>query len=233
MNAAGASVIAWADARDGLHGEIYAQRFDASGAPVGANIKVSAGEGELDARPEVAILDNGRFMIAWTDSSAGRYFARARTFDAAGNPEGGTFLLAPNALHSGEPAVVADGNGFAYIYITAGASGAYEIGSNKAASLTSAEEPALPDAETLSLTDVYPNPFRESVQVAWRSSVTGRVSVRVYDVLGREVVRLQNDMQIPGTRSVTIDGADLAPGVYFVEIRQGDARSVRKVVRAE
>ncbi|HEX7070925.1 MAG TPA: T9SS type A sorting domain-containing protein [Rhodothermales bacterium] len=232
MNAAGASVIAWADARDGLHGEIYAQRFDAAGSPIGANIKVSAGEGELDARPEVALLDNGRFMVVWTDSSSGRYFARGRTFDAAGNPEGGTFLLAPNAVHSGQPAVVADGNGFAYIYISAGADEEYQIGSNKISSLTAAEDPALPDAERLAITALYPNPFVGTAHVAWRAAESGTAVVRVFDLLGREVRRLVDHVTLPGTRTFTIDGNDLAPGVYFLEIRQGDERSVRKLVRA-
>src|SRR5690606_8842880 len=109
---------AWADARDGAHGEIYAQRFDANGSRVGGNLKVSAGQGVIDMRPEVAILESGRFMVVWTDSLSGRYTARGRTFDAAGAPEGPPIDLAPGAAQSGQPAVAADGNTFAYVYLS-------------------------------------------------------------------------------------------------------------------
>ena len=228
MNSSGASVIAWADARDGIHGEIYAQRFSAAGQPTGGNLKVSTGQGAIDARPEVAILENGRFMIAWTDSSAGRYTARARTFDASGSPEGAPVSLAPAAVHSGQPSVAPDGNDFAFIYLSAGANGVGEIGSNKA-TLTSAEE-ASPLRSMLVL-DAYPNPFSGDARVTWRLTDAGHVTVRVFDVLGREIDRLADAVQLPGEHSALIDGGRLAPGVYFVELVQGTARSVQKLVR--
>jgi hypothetical protein len=76
MDAAGNSVVAWADTRTTLDGEIFAQRFDASGQPVGGNIQVSTGLGEIYGSPEVAMLPDGRFMVAWFDSAAVGFSAR-------------------------------------------------------------------------------------------------------------------------------------------------------------
>ncbi len=233
MNGAGQSVIVWADARDGAHGEIYAQRFGPSGEPTGGNIRVSEGQGEIvDLRPEVAILENGRFMVAWTDSSAGRYFARGRIFDAEGNPEGAPFELAPDAFHSGQASVAPDGDNFAYVYLTAGESGPPEIGSNKAL-LTDVEQPELPEATTLRIESLYPNPFRESATIRWNSPEPGRVTVRVYDVLGRVVARPLNAVEAAGRHEITLSGVDLAPGVYFVEVMHGAGRAVGKLIQAE
>ena len=57
------------------------------------------------------------------------------------------------------------------------------------------------------------------------------VRLNVYDLLGREVDRLVNDVRFPGTYSVTFDAQDLSDGVYFYELQVGDAfREVKKMV---
>lgn len=230
INAAGASVVAWADARDGLQGEIYAQRFDAGGQPVGANIKVSGGEGTLDTRPEVAILQNGRFMIAWTDSSAAGYRARARTFDAAGVAEGGTFELAPG-LESGNVSVVADGDNFAHVYLTSDGEST-ELGSNKAVAFA-ANTSLQPRAdEMLSIDAAFPNPFSNFTVVNYELSSAGRVQARVIDVLGREVMWLADRQEARGRHHLRIDGRALVPGLYFVELRVGRAPRTLTIVVA-
>lgn len=233
MNASGESVVVWADARDGAHGEIYAQRFGADGARIGGNVRASEGQGIVsDDRPEVAILEDGRFMVVWADSAGGRYTARARSFDASGAPIGASVELAPGSLQSGQPSIVADGSDFAYLYLSAGESGIPEIGSN-IASLTDVDRPGLPDEAGIRELSLYPNPFRESSRVTWESGGPGHVSVRVFDVMGREVARPVDEFRASGSHAVDISGVDLAPGVYFVEVRQGDFRSVGKVVRVE
>ena len=67
MDAAGNSVVAWGDTRTSPDGEVYAQRFDANGQPIGGNFQVSTGQGEVYDRPEIAMLPDGRFMVAWFD----------------------------------------------------------------------------------------------------------------------------------------------------------------------
>ena len=231
MNSAGQSVVVWADARDGDQGEIYAQRFDATGNQVGANIKVSQGQGIIDSRPEVAMLENGRSMVVWTDSLNGRYTARARVLDLSGTPEGDAFELAPGAAQSGQPAVAADGNGFAYIYLSAGSTGATEIGSNKTTSLTSVEEGSSePDTPVRSI-EVFPNPFTDDAAVRWHLAKPGNVTVRLFDVLGREVAVLADATYTAGQHEVRLSGHALPPGIYVVEIRQQESRTARTIVR--
>lgn len=61
----------------------------------------------------------------------------------------------------------------------------------------------------------YPNPFNLTTAINYRLSNSGFVSLKVYDMLGREVATLVNERQKAGTHAVTFDGERLASGVYF------------------
>ena len=53
---------------------------------------------------------------------------------------------------------------------------------------------------------------------------------KVYDVLGREVATLANEVKEPGTYTVQFDGSNLASGVYLYRIQAGDFVQTRKLV---
>lgn len=73
MNPAGNSVVVWVDSRLGISGEIFGQRYNASGQAVGNNFQISTGQGAIPIfyRPEVAMRDDGSFMVVWTDTIPG------------------------------------------------------------------------------------------------------------------------------------------------------------------
>jgi hypothetical protein len=58
----------------------------------------------------------------------------------------------------------------------------------------------------------------------------GRTSLRVYDLIGREVATLADDLFEAGTHSVRFNGADLATGVYICELRAGGYVASRKIL---
>jgi hypothetical protein len=96
-DSAGNFVIAWADQRNGSDGwDVYCQRFDESGNPLGLNCKVNEGKNKLSvssADPvSIAMNSTGQYVIAWVDfqqygsnQKQGVYF---RIFDVVGNPVG-------------------------------------------------------------------------------------------------------------------------------------------------
>ena len=61
----------------------------------------------------------------------------------------------------------------------------------------------------------YPNPFNPTTNIGFRIVDFGFVSLKVYDVLGREVAVLVNGYKRPGSHEVQFDGSRLASGVYF------------------
>jgi hypothetical protein len=61
----------------------------------------------------------------------------------------------------------------------------------------------------------YPNPFNPTTTINYQLQVASRVSLKIYDVLGREIVTLVDGMKEPGTYNATFDGSRLASGMYF------------------
>jgi hypothetical protein len=97
-----------------------------------------------------------------------------------------------------------------------------------------AESPAEP--MTVSLPSHYmlyqncPNPFNPSTQIAYNIARAGHASLRIFDVMGREVSTLVNQMQSAGVYSVVFDGSNLVSGVYFCRLQAGDFSATRKMV---
>ncbi len=70
----------------------------------------------------------------------------------------------------------------------------------------------------VALAGAYPNPFSRSATVGFALPEAGRVRLAVYDVLGREVVRLVDGEVEAGRHEALLDGASLPAGVYLVRL---------------
>ncbi|RPH95947.1 T9SS C-terminal target domain-containing protein [candidate division KSB1 bacterium] len=76
----------------------------------------------------------------------------------------------------------------------------------------------------------YPNPFNSTTQIVFTLPITQRVSLRVYNVLGREVAELMNEMRTAGEHRVRFDGSGLSSGVYFCRMEAGTEMRTQKIV---
>ena len=80
----------------------------------------------------------------------------------------------------------------------------------------------------------FPNPFNPSTRISYSVSERGRVQLRVFDVLGRNVATLVDAMQSPGTYEAQWDLANgslpIASGVYFYRLEQGTRSRSQKMV---
>jgi hypothetical protein len=76
----------------------------------------------------------------------------------------------------------------------------------------------------------YPNPFNPNTRIAYTIQSRGMVQLKVYDVLGREVAVLVNDIQNAGRYEVTFSGAALPSGMYFYKLITGKGSFSRKMV---
>jgi hypothetical protein len=92
---------------------------------------------------------------------------------------------------------------------------------------------------TFALMQNYPNPFNPATKITFVVGTYGQTSLRVYDLLGREVATLVNELKSPGEYTVTwdgksSDGRQVSSGVYFYRlVVDGDQHSfstVRKMV---
>ncbi|MEO0142748.1 MAG: T9SS type A sorting domain-containing protein [candidate division WOR-3 bacterium] len=87
--------------------------------------------------------------------------------------------------------------------------------------------------------EVWPNPFRNYCVIQYALSskhyAPGEVvSVKMYDVLGKEVMSLrQRDKETEGRGEIRIETKGLPPGVYFVQVESGSISEIKKTVKIE
>jgi hypothetical protein len=67
----------------------------------------------------------------------------------------------------------------------------------------------------------YPNPFNASTRISYELAEASQVTVRVYDLLGREVSVLVNEAQSSGSHATTFDGEGFASGIYLYRLQAG------------
>ena len=89
--------------------------------------------------------------------------------------------------------------------------------------------------ESLSITDYklnqnYPNPFNPSTTISFSIPVQGNVSLKIYDVLGKEVVTLVDEMKSAGSYQITFDATQLASGMYFYRLDTKNFSEVKKMI---
>jgi len=81
-----------------------------------------------------------------------------------------------------------------------------------------------------SLSQNYPNPFNPVTTIKYALPSDVKVVVKIYDILGREVKVLVNELQKAGYYDAKFDGSNFASGVYFYRIEAGDFVLAKKMV---
>jgi hypothetical protein len=84
--------------------------------------------------------------------------------------------------------------------------------------------------EEFALRQNYPNPFNPTTTIQFTIVNRQLTTVKVYDILGREVATLVNEVRDPGLHGVTFDATGLASGAYFYRIVAGDNVAVKKML---
>ncbi len=79
------------------------------------------------------------------------------------------------------------------------------------------------------LKDNYPNPFNPTTFIEYRIAGTGLVSLKVYDILGKEVCTLVNEQKAPGEYRVRFDAGPLASGIYLYVLKAGGNLITKKM----
>jgi hypothetical protein len=73
----------------------------------------------------------------------------------------------------------------------------------------------------------YPNPFNPSTNIRYQITNNSFVSLKIYDILGKEVASLLNEKQSPGTHEVKFDGTNLSSGIYFYKLVAGNFSEIK------
>ena len=95
---------------------------------------------------------------------------------------------------------------------------------------TSVHDEFLETPKEFSLSQNYPNPFNPTTKISWQSSRGGWQTLRIYDVLGKEITTLVDEYKPAGSYDVEFDSNNLTSGVYFYHLKAGSFMETKKMI---
>jgi hypothetical protein len=104
----------------------------------------------------------------------------------------------------------------------------FELGAYE--SLTTSAEPTLEVPRNFLLEQNFPNPFNPSTEIGYQLNTTAEVQLIVYDILGKEITVLVNQVQRAGRHSVTFNANNLASGMYYAKLQAEEKVQIRKMM---
>ncbi|MBK7445553.1 MAG: T9SS type A sorting domain-containing protein [Ignavibacteria bacterium] len=72
--------------------------------------------------------------------------------------------------------------------------------------------------KSFNLSQNYPNPFNPSTKIEYELQTSDFVSIKIYDLLGKEIKSYVNKKQTAGKYQIDFDGSGLSGGVYFYSL---------------
>ncbi|MBI1932483.1 MAG: endo-1,4-beta-xylanase [Ignavibacteriales bacterium] len=90
------------------------------------------------------------------------------------------------------------------------------------------EKDPLPNNFTLEQN--YPNPFNPTTEIKFSIGNTSKISLRVYDILGREIQTLIDEIKSPGNYSCTFNAKNISSGIYYYQLTSGNFIDTKKFV---
>ncbi len=191
-----------------------------SDEPAVAGIVIASDCKSVSLRAERQGTGNGRV-----------YTINIRASDASGNI--GTASCKVAVPHDNSPKASAVDDGIAQTLwsncsnLSVGAGQTGDLG-NLESQMTGSNELAFP--LDFRLRDNYPNPFNPSTKIRFEVPALKFVSLKIFDVFGREVATLVDEMRAPGTHEVTWDASALASGMYFYRLSAGAFVQTKKMM---
>lgn len=81
-----------------------------------------------------------------------------------------------------------------------------------------------------SLNQNFPNPFNPETKIQYALPEDNYVTIKIYDVLGKEVITLINEFRSAGRYNVTFNGENFSSGLYYYKIESGNFSQVKKMI---
>ncbi len=80
------------------------------------------------------------------------------------------------------------------------------------------------------LSQNYPNPFNPTTVIKYSIPEDNFVTIKLYDILGKEITTLVNDYKTTGKYKVLLNGSKLSSGIYIYSIQAGDFKEIKKMI---
>ena len=187
----------------------------------GANVFLSTNNGTNWTSVSTGLPKNS--SISSLAATGTNLFAGANGVYLLGN-NGGSWTSVSSGLPSGGVgALVVFGS-----YLFAGKGG--NVFRRPLSDLTSVADRPEAIPSHFELSQNYPNPFNPSTSIKYQIASASHVTLEIFDILGRAVATLVNEVKQPGTYTIRWDASNMASGAYFYRIQAGDFLQTRKLL---
>lgn len=83
---------------------------------------------------------------------------------------------------------------------------------------------------TFELAQNYPNPFNPVTKINYLIKEKVNVELKIFNVLGKEIMSLLNEIKEPGKYSIMFDGSKLSSGLYYYQLKAGEFTETKKMM---
>jgi hypothetical protein len=104
-----------------------------------------------------------------------------------------------------------------------------QIDTNGSFSLSEIKEITVTPPTSYALSQNFPNPFNPVTNIIFRMKEDNQVTIRIFDILGREVATLVDRKMKAGTHTISFNATELPSGIYLYSMDTGDFREVKKM----
>ncbi len=237
----GRFALVWNDTREtqGSFFDIFCQFYNSDGTPSGSNFRVPFGFYEWQRfLPSLCFRKDGNLVIGWGDeyaNGAGEcpFFLRfSPQNQIIGYQHAATYYYPAQMKIYNDIALCGDRIITTWVDYRNGHSDIY-------ASIMSFQNPdsvvngiinpniSLPEN---TLSQNYPNPFNPITKIEYSLPKNSFVTIKIYDIMGREITTLVNETKPSGRYSIEFNGSKLASGIYFYRMQAGYFNSVKKMI---
>ncbi|HWQ81783.1 MAG TPA: T9SS type A sorting domain-containing protein [Ignavibacteria bacterium] len=243
-DSSGSFVAVWQDQRlaSGTMYSTWAQAFNPNGSLNGVNFEADTPFGVDKMKPKVRKRKDGYYIVGWYYFPSDERYRRpqCQRFNNLNQKIGSDFDISRTAIDS--CAKYFEDFAFAGDKIISVWSDTRNGGIQSADVYCNILSFANPDS-TVGVRNIsgvipgeyklyqnYPNPFNPVTTIQYSIPKESRVAIRVYDITGKEVRVLVNEIQKSGYYSVRFDGFELASGIYFYKIHAGNFTQTKRMV---
>ena len=114
-----------------------------------------------------------------------------------------------------------------YLFVTTQSGGVFR---KALANITGINEAVANTPHFFNLFQNYPNPFNPTTVIHYQVPVSSHVTLKVYDVIGKEVATLVDDEKLSGSYIINFEDPRLASGIYFYTIKAGKYVETKKMI---
>jgi hypothetical protein len=239
----GSLFVVWQDFRNNNHLDLYGQKLSPAGALLWPEhgMVICAAAGDQSGQALLRDSGNGLFVV-WQDNRSYWPQAYATHLDADGAPTGDAYWVAgsggaltePVPQWQWHPAAVSDGaGGLVAVWTDQRSSGIEpwrDLYAQHIADANAAKDRPDGMPAAYALAQNFPNPFNPVTQISFDLPHAGQTTLKVYDLLGREVATLLSRSLTAGNHQVNFNGGSLASGLYFYRIESGSFSATKKMV---